>query len=96
MNLPVRYRLPDEDGWSYGITINISSSGLLFRSHRALQPPAELDIEIVLPGDQQGSARVVSHGDVVRVDAAAQDAADHLTAATLDDSALLREKRATS
>jgi hypothetical protein len=94
MSLPVRYRVHGESAWSYGMTINVSSSGLLFRSDRGLAPAAELDIEIVLPGDDEGGASVVSHADVVRIDDVEQGAADHVVAATLDDSSLVRERRA--
>jgi hypothetical protein len=93
MNLPVRYRLRGEDGWSYGITINISSSGLLFWSDREVEPPAEVEIEVVLPGDEAAGARVVSHGGVIRVGADPQSRGDRVIAATLDNSSLVREAR---
>jgi hypothetical protein len=92
MNLPVRYRTPGEARWSYGMTINISSTGVLFRAGRALPPRAAMDIEVVLPGDEEGSARVVGRGSVTR-SAADASGDDHIVAATLDGSDLVRTER---
>ena len=93
MNLPVRYRVQGEVGWSYGMTINISSTGLLFQSARRIEPDAEVEIEVVLPGDEAGSARVVSHGDVMRVTLPTEPDGDHVVAATFEQSDLVRSER---
>lgn len=83
-----------EEGWSYGMTLNISATGLLFQSARTLSPEAAMHIEVVLPGDEDASVRVISRGAVARVSPSAKTGDDHLIAATLDASDLVRTERA--
>ena len=91
LTLPVRYRVRGDKGWSYGITRNISSSGLLFQSGRTVSRDAAMDIEVVLPGDEDATVRVVSRGAVKRIASSAKS--DQLIAATLDASELVRTAR---
>ncbi|HVH55612.1 MAG TPA: PilZ domain-containing protein [Vicinamibacterales bacterium] len=92
MNLPVRYRVQGEKGWSYGMSINVSASGLLFRADRQVAPHARMQIEVVLPGDEQGSARVAARGAVTRV-SSEDPGADRLIAAHLESPDLVRSAR---
>jgi hypothetical protein len=92
MNLPVRYRVRGEKRWSYGMSVNVSASGLLFRADRTVDPDARMQIEVVLPGDEQGSASVTARGAVTRV-SGATSGADHLVAAHLESPDLVRRSR---
>jgi len=68
-HLPLKYRLVGESTWRNGSTENISRSGVLFRAEEAIQPKAQLEINLVLPAEIAGlsSAEVVCRGEVVRV-----------------------------
>lgn len=66
MHLPMRYRPAGEAVWTYGMSQNISSSGVLCRTSRMVGRDTVVDIEVVLPGTQGRSARVLSRGAVVR------------------------------
>jgi hypothetical protein len=92
MNLPVRYRVQGDKGWSYGMSVNVSTSGLLFRADRGIDPNARMQIEVVLPGDKRGSARVAARGAVTRV-SSEHSGADHLIAAHLEAPDLVRSVR---
>jgi hypothetical protein len=93
LNLPVRYRVAGDDVWSYGMTVNISHTGVLMRSDRLLQPQAAIEMEVVLPGDAQSSARVVSRGSVSRTVANADLDGDRALAITIHEYDLLRDSR---
>ena len=92
MNLPVRYRVHGEKGWSYGMSVNVSASGLLFRADREVDRAAKMQIELVLPGDDHGGASVTARGAVTRV-SAESSGADHLVAAHLESPDLVRRDR---
>jgi hypothetical protein len=66
LNLPVRFRPEGDDRWGYGMTLNISHTGLLLRADRDVGVDRQVEIEVVLPGDEDASARVVSRGTVRR------------------------------
>jgi hypothetical protein len=68
LHLPLRYRLLGEQRWLQGTTENISRSGLLFLGEEALQPNAQLEINLVLPAEIAGlsATEVVCRGEVVR------------------------------
>jgi len=68
MHLPLRYRRLGESTWHVGTTENISRSGLLFQADEALQPNAQLEINLVLPTEIAGlsGTEVVCRGEVVR------------------------------
>lgn len=89
LNLPVRFRPDGERAWSYGMSLNISHTGLLFEAARDFDPGQSLEIEVVLPGDDQGSARVVTRGVIRRAAAGTRDG-EGAMAAALDDYELLR------
>lgn len=92
LNRPVRYRVVGDEGWSHGTTLNISSTGLLFRSCRVIDANAPMDIQVVLHGDAYGSASVISRASVTRVSKSGDDF-DHVIAATLHGSELVRTPR---
>ena len=67
LQMPVRYRLGGERGWRHGETENISSSGVLFRSQRAAEEGASLELCVILPVLNSGAAaQVICRGVVVR------------------------------
>jgi two-component system, cell cycle sensor histidine kinase and response regulator CckA len=68
LHLPLRYRTLGEQGWRNGTTENISRSGVLFRAEEALQPNAQLEINLVLPPEIAGltATEVICRGEVVR------------------------------
>jgi PAS domain S-box-containing protein len=68
LHLPLRYRRLGEKGWHDGTTENISRSGMLFQAEEALQPSAQLEINLVLPAEIAGlsATEVVCRGEVVR------------------------------
>lgn len=68
LHLPLRYRRLGETQWHVGTTENISRSGLLFQADDALQPNAQLEINLVLPAEIAGlsGTEVVCRGEVVR------------------------------
>jgi hypothetical protein len=67
-HIPLQCRLVGERAWSKGTTENISSSGVLFRAERVIQPQARLEINLVLPEEISGlsTAEVICGGEVVR------------------------------
>jgi len=86
LQLPLRYRCLGEPGWRKGTTENISRSGLLFRAEEALQPNAQVEINLVLPVEIAGLAatEVVCRGEVVRsVQAGAESMSPALAAKIL-------------
>lgn len=64
----LRYRLRGERIWRQGVTENISTSGVLFRTDQTLSPGTLLDISFTLPMDAAGApgAKVACHGVIVR------------------------------
>ena len=64
----IRFRKNGDADWSVGTTVNISSSGVLFRSEEALPPKTVLEMEIRFPRELTGgvTAEVVCWGPVVR------------------------------
>src|SRR5271166_910230 len=68
LHLPLRYRRLGEAQWHVGTTENISRSGMLFQADDALQPNAQLEINLVLPAEIAGlsGTEVVCRGEVVR------------------------------
>ncbi len=65
---PLRYRESGRAEWNEGTTINISSSGVLFRCAAVLEPKTMLEMQIVFPSEITGGvpANVVCVGPVIR------------------------------
>lgn len=93
MILPVRYRPQGDADWSYGMTIDISRSGVLFRAAHVLDLQAPVEIEVILPGDIDASTRVVSRGVVKRTFITVDPGREEFMAATFDDYDLVRVPR---
>jgi PAS domain S-box-containing protein len=76
LRLPLQYRPVGEEEWRPGATENISRSGVLFDAQEALEPNAQLEINLVLPPEIAGLAatEVVCRGEVVRAGAPSQAA----------------------
>lgn len=66
LTLPLRFRPERADQWSYGISVNISHTGILFETSRDVDVQGPLDIEVVLPGDGEERARIVTRAVVRR------------------------------
>ena len=83
LQLPLRYRQVGEKSWRPGTTENISRSGLLFHAAEALQPNAQLEINLVLPVEIAGLAatEVVCRGEVVRAEGGKAGAAGQVSPA---------------
>lgn len=94
MILPLRYRSQGETGWSYGMTIDISRTGVLFRAECALDAQAPVEIEVTLPGDFEATARVVSRAIVTRTFITADPTREEHMAASFEDYDLVRVSRA--
>src|SRR5207245_8964307 len=60
LQIPLRFRPLDQQGWLKGTTENISRSGLLFRSEELLQLNAHLEINLVLPVEIAGLTATVA------------------------------------
>lgn len=92
LNLPVRFRPEGEEGWSFGMSLNISHTGILIAAESDIDTRRPLEIEVVLPGDEEGSARVVTRGRVRRASPGAEDR-EHAVAVSLDAYELVRVPR---
>ena len=63
----LRYRMAGEKAWREGETENISSAGILFRTHSAARTGASLELCVEMPvRNSEGSAEVICRGVVVR------------------------------
>jgi len=91
LNLPLRYRVRGDVAWSYGMTENISCSGALVRTGRAAGLATPVELEVVLPGTDEGGARVIGHGSVTR--APGSIGGDHEIAMSIDEYELIRTAR---
>ena len=64
----VRYRVSGETNWTDGWTQDISTSGMLFRSERSLEPDTPIDVrfELLAQISNQPGAEVNCRGRIVR------------------------------
>jgi len=71
----MQYREGGESAWHEGTTINISRSGVLFKSDRTLEPRRVLEMRIEFPPEFTGDTEtgVVCWGPVVRHQPVSQD-----------------------
>ena len=65
---PLRYRIGGEFAWTEGSTVNISRSGILFRSDKEIPPKTMLQMCIVFPSELTGydTTTILCWGPVVR------------------------------
>jgi len=64
----VRYRPCGEKDWHWGTTENISSSGIIFRGERFLEPKIKIEISVAVPLAVSGEkpAEISCQGTIVR------------------------------
>ena len=87
LTLPLRFRPAGADQWSYGLSVNISHTGILFETSRDVDVRDPLDIEVVLPGDGEEQARIVTRAVVRR---ATNRGGEEALAVSLSGAELLR------
>jgi hypothetical protein len=65
---PVQYRLMGEQDWREGIAVNISRTGILFRSEADLPPQTMIEVRILFPVELTGecAASVFCKGTILR------------------------------
>lgn len=56
LEMPIRYRGTGNVDWHEGTTINISTSGILFRAAASARPPADVQITVAFPAVIPGHA----------------------------------------
>ena len=68
VELPVRYRALGRPEWSYGLTRNISTTGLLFNVLKPLDVDTPVEIEVAVPRPFVGHdhVRLTCTGHIVR------------------------------
>lgn len=68
VEIPIRYREKGNTDWQEGTTVNISASGILFRSKQSWRPQTVLDVALTLPVAISGEspAEIGCQGHVVR------------------------------
>ena len=70
LKLPIRCRRAGEDGWIEGVTINISSSGVLFRTSEPLDVNTPIEMTIVLGESPVRTGELSCDGHIVRIESA--------------------------
>jgi hypothetical protein len=81
LQLPLRYRVSTENTWRRGETINVSSSGVLFRGDWLAAVKAQVELNLMMPRvNSEGAAEVICRGIVVRAMAASSDESRHALA----------------
>ena len=73
------------------MTVNISGSGMLLRTSHGAELASPVEMEVVLPGDDEGSARVIGRGSVTR--GPRPGSGDHVLALSIDEYELVRTAR---
>ena len=68
LTLPIRCRRPGEEGWMEGVTINISSSGVLFRTREPLDVDTQVEMRIVLGESPAQAGELQCDGHIVRIE----------------------------
>jgi hypothetical protein len=69
LTLPIRCRRAGEASWIEGVTINISSSGVLFRSSEPLDIDTQVEMAIALGESPAPEGELWCDGHIVRIDA---------------------------
>jgi hypothetical protein len=70
IHIPVRYREPHGRAWFGGKTVNISRSGVLFRTDNVLSPNTPVEMRLALPVviNNEAPGEVLCKGVVVRAE----------------------------
>jgi hypothetical protein len=89
----IRFRVRGERDWQEGLTENISVSGLLIRSGRALDPRTAIEMRFFLPVELDGecAAEVFCRGFVIRSSKCRIPAGSYTIAAKIMHSRFLRQ-----
>jgi PilZ domain len=89
----IRFRARGEREWHEGLTENISISGLLIRSGRALDPKTAIEMRFFLPVELDGecAAEVFCRGFVIRSSKCRIPAGTYTIAAKIMHSRFLRQ-----
>jgi hypothetical protein len=89
----IRFRVRGERDWHEGHTENISVSGLLLRSGRALSPKTAIEMRFFLPVELDGecAAEVFCRGFVIRSSKCRIPAGSYTIAARIMHSRFLRQ-----
>jgi hypothetical protein len=89
----IRFRVRGERDWQEGLTENISVSGLLIRSGRALDPRTAIEMRFFLPVELDGecAAEVFCRGFVIRSSKCRIPAGTYTIAAKIMHSRFLRQ-----
>jgi PilZ domain len=67
LELPIRCRRAGEDDWIDGVTINISRSGVLFRTSAPLDVDTTVEMRIALRGLSAQTGELRCDGRIVRI-----------------------------
>lgn len=83
---PVFWRQRGNAGWSEGVSVNASRSGVLFRADHSLAVGTELELIFGLSWEVEWArvADVICFGRIVRADASSPEDARIALAATID------------
>ncbi|MFZ0273502.1 MAG: PilZ domain-containing protein [Acidobacteriaceae bacterium] len=89
----IRFRVRGEREWHEGLTENISISGLLIRTGRALDPKTAIEMRFFLPVELDGecAAEVFCRGFVIRSSKCRIPAGTYTIAAKIMHSRFLRQ-----
>ena len=68
LTLPIRCRRAGDAGWLEGVTVNISSSGVLFRTSTPLDVDTKVEMTIVLGESPSRSGELRCNGRIVRIE----------------------------
>jgi PilZ domain len=68
LTLPIRCRRAGEEAWLEGVTINISSSGVLFRTSEPLDVDTRVEMTIVLRESTALAGELRCQGHIVRIE----------------------------
>ena len=85
LTLPIRCRRAGDEGWIEGVTINISRSGVLFRTSEPLDVNTQIEMRIALGETRARRGELKCDGHVVRIES---DSTTRSTAAAVSRSNL--------
>ena len=68
LTLPIRCRRAGDEGWLDGVTINISSSGVLFRTSAPLDVDTQVEMSIALGESPAPEGELRCDGLIVRIE----------------------------
>jgi hypothetical protein len=86
LTLPIRCRRAGDESWIEGVTINISRSGVLFRTSEPLDVNTRIEMRIALGETRARRGELKCDGHVVRIESV--DSAMRSTAAAFSRSNL--------